>query len=131
MISREQIANALHRLNRAENLGSDVSAEQKSLGIDAIMSPNVHGWRNGVFVPDRQSERDAERKLFTSCPDYHRDFDHMIIEPPQATIGWTIRGTFNGRKIVAPGCSIFEFGSDGLVSRYWLYADLTAFATPR
>ena len=131
MNGREQILNALRRLNQAENLGPHGSAKQKSLGIDAIMSPDVHGWRNSVFVPNRQSERDAERDLFTRCADYHRDFDLIIIEPPQATIGWTIRGTVDGREIVAPGCSIFELGSDGLVRRYWLYADLTPFAAPR
>jgi hypothetical protein len=131
MITRDQIAKVLHRLNAAENLGRKSSAEEKSRGIDAVMSPTVHGWRNGVPVPDRQAERAAELAGFARCPDYHREFDRMIVEPPRATIGWTIRGTIDGRAIVAPGCSIFEFGEDGLVSRYWLYADLSPFGAAR
>ena len=92
------------------------------------MAPAVHGWHNSHFVPDRAAERKGEHGIFTALPDYHRVLDHMIIEPPMASIGWTITGTLNGRAIKAPGSSIFEFDEDGLVSRYWLYADLSVFA---
>ncbi len=131
MIGREQIASVMRQLNEAENSRPHTSVEETSRRIDAVMSPHVHGWRNGAVVPNRQAEREAEHIGFARCPDYHRDFDRMLVEPPFATIGWTIRGTIDGRKFATPGCSIFEFGDDGLVHRYWLYADLTPFTPAR
>lgn len=129
MVSREQIAATLRRLNAAENSRPGATVEETSARLDAVMAPDVHGWRNGTPVPDRTAERKGEFGVFTALPDYHRVIEHMIIEPPMASIGWTIQGTLQGRKISAPGGSIFEFNADGLVQRYWLYADLSVFAS--
>jgi hypothetical protein len=128
MLSRETIADALRRLNEAENSRPQSTVEETSDRIDKIMSPDVHGWRNGVFVPNRAAEREGERIGFGALPDYHRDFDHMVIDPPFACITWKIRGTSQGAPVVAPGSSQFEFGEDGLVRRYWMYTNPADFA---
>lgn len=128
MVTREKIADTLRKLNAAENCRATSSIEEASARLDAVMAPDVSGWHNSNFVPDRATERKGEYGIFTALPDYHRVLDHMVIEPPKASIGWTITGTLQGRKITAPGSSIFEFNDDGLVSRYWLYADLSVFA---
>ena len=52
----------------------------------------------------------------------------MIIDPPHAAITWTIRGTFQGQAIAAPGCSNFEFNDEGRVQRYWMYFNPADFA---
>jgi hypothetical protein len=128
MISRDRIESALKRLNAVENSRPNVSVEEISAGIDQIMAPDVQGWRNGMHVPSRAAEREVERRAFGALADYHRTFELMIIEPPLAALTWTIRGTFQGQPVTAPGCSNFEFNEDGRVSRYWMYfnpADFT------
>ncbi|MDG2533867.1 nuclear transport factor 2 family protein [Sphingomonas sp. HITSZ_GF] len=121
MISREKIESALRALNAAENDRVNTSVEATSARIDAIMARDVEGWRNGVHCPNRDAEREVEKKAFGALVDYNRQFELMIIEPPLAAITWTIRGTFNGQAIAAPGCSNFEFNEDGTVKRYWMY----------
>lgn len=128
MVTREMIASALRRLNEAENNRPQSTVEETSARIDKLMAPDVHGWRNGVAVPDRATERAAERIGFGALEDYHRTIEHMIIEPPMASIGWTIRGSYKEHKIVAPGASIFEFGDDGLIRRYWMYTNPADFS---
>ncbi|MFV0309825.1 MAG: nuclear transport factor 2 family protein [Desertimonas sp.] len=127
LISRDHIAEVLRRLNGAENLRPESSVEETSRRIDQVMGADVEGWTNGVHVPDRAAERRTERWLFASVEDYQRDIERLIVEPPFATITWTIRGTANGRELRVPGSSIFEFGDDGLIRRYWLYCDPTKF----
>jgi len=121
MISREKIETMLRELNAAENDRVNTSVEATSARIDAIMAPDVEGWRNGVHVASRAVEREVEKKAFGALVDYNRQFELMIIEPPLAAITWTIRGTFNGQEVKAPGCSNFEFNEEGRVQRYWMY----------
>jgi hypothetical protein len=121
MISREQIEAALHALNAAENDRVNTTVEITSARIDQIMATDVEGWRNGTHFPSRDSERELEKKAFGALVDYHRTFELMIIDPPLAALTWTIRGTYNGQQIVAPGCSNFEFNEAGRVQRYWMY----------
>lgn len=128
MVTREQIESALRRLNEAENSRPTSTVESISARIDTLMSPDVEGWRNGLHFPNRDAERELERKAFGALADYNRQFDRVIIDPPLACIGWTIRGSFQGQPVVAPGCSNFEFGENGLIRRYWMYfnpADFT------
>lgn len=121
MISRDRIESALRALNAAENDRPQAGVEATSARIDEIMAPDVEGWRNGTHFPSRDAERDLERKAFGALADYNRQFELMIIEPPLACITWTIRGSFQGKPIVAPGCSNFEFNDEGRVRRYWMY----------
>jgi hypothetical protein len=128
MISRDRIESVLRELNAAENDRVNAGVEATNARIDRIMAPDVQGWRNGVHFPSRDSEREIERKGFGALPDYHRDFELMIIDPPYACITWTIRGTANGQAVKAPGCSNFEFNEDGTVRRYWMYFNPADFA---
>lgn len=121
MISREKIENTLRELNAAENDRINTTVEATSARIDTIMAADVEGWRNGVHFPSRDSEREIERKAFGALVDYNRQFELTIIEPPLACITWTIRGSFQGEPVSAPGCSNFEFDEDGKVRRYWMY----------
>ncbi|MXO67434.1 hypothetical protein GRI72_01130 [Altererythrobacter marinus] len=120
MVTRETIIEALQRLNDAENARHRIGVEAVSAVIDQIMAPNVEGWRNGAHVPDRASEREVERKAFGALVDYNREVERTIVEPPFAATGWTIRGTFDGQPVRAPGSSQFEFNDDGRVQRYWM-----------
>ena len=121
MIDRSRIASALRSLNEAENARPVTTVEEVSTKIDAIMAPDVEGLRNGAYVPDRETEREVERKAFGALTDYHRTIERTIIDPPFACIGWTIRGTFEGNEVSAPGSSIFEFNDEGRVQRYWMH----------
>ena len=128
MVSREKIESALRALNAAENDRVNTTVEATSARIDAIMAPDVEGWRNDVHFPSRDSEREIERKAFGALVDYHREFELTIIEPPLACITWTIRGSYAGGQVSAPGCSNFEFDDDGRVRRYWMYFNPADFA---
>ena len=128
MVGREEIEQALRALNEAENSRPHSTVESISARIDELMAPDVEGWTNGRHVPNREAERRAERWIFGHLADYHRDIELLIIEPPRATITWTIRGTAGGEQVVVPGSSTFEFDDDGLIRRYWLYCDATRFA---
>ncbi len=121
MVSRDDIVAALRRLNEAENSRPLSTVEAISAAIDKIMAPDVEGWRNGIHFPTRESEREIEKKAFGALADYNRQFELMIIEPPRAALTWTIRGSFRGQQVSAPGCSNFEFNDDGRVQRYWMY----------
>ena len=128
MIDREQIRDILQRLNAAENDRVNSTVEETMARIDAIMAPDVEGWRNGVHFADREAERAIERRSFGVLADYHRTFQHVVIDPPKACLAWTIRGTANGAPIEARGCSIFEFNDAGRAQRYWMFFDPADFA---
>ena len=123
MVTREQIKTKLHELNAAENDRVNTTVEATSLRIDEVMAPDVEGWRNGAHVASRAVEREVEKKAFGALVDYHRTFEVMIIDPPYAALTWTIRGTFLGEQVCAPGCSNFEFNDEGRVQKYWMYFD--------
>lgn len=128
MVSRETIESRLRQLNAAENSRPNVSVEDVSAGIDKVMAPDVHGWRGSVHVPNRAAEREVERAAFGALHDYNRTFDILVIEPPFASLRWTIRGTHQGQEIVATGASFFKFNDEGLVSEYWMHIDPADFA---
>lgn len=128
MATREQIETALRSLNEAENSRPHSSVEEVSTRIDALMAADVQGWRNRTHIPSRAAERALEGKAFGALADYNRTFERVIIDPPLACIGWTIRGSFQGQTVEAPGCSNFEFDEDGKVRRYWMYFDPADFS---
>jgi hypothetical protein len=128
MISRQEIESVLRELNAAENDRVNTTVEATSARIDRIMAADVEGWRNGVHFPNRESEREIERKAFGALVDYNRQFELVIIDPPLACITWTIRGSFEGQAVAAPGCSNFAFDDEGRVRRYWMYFNPADFA---
>jgi hypothetical protein len=128
VITHDEIRQVLRRLNEAENARAHSTVEETMARIDEIMDPAVEGWRNGVHYPDREAEREIERKSFGALADYNRTFQHMLIEPPKACIAWTIRGTAKGEPVEARGCSIFEFNDAGRAIRYWMFFNPADFA---
>ncbi len=113
----------LRRLNEGENRRPETTVDETIAAIDAVMAAGVEGWTNGQHTPNREAERATESVLFSLIPDYHRRFNRVIIEPPLASVAWTITGTVNGRPVAMNGCSNFEIDEDGKIARYWLYLD--------
>ena len=128
MTSRGEIGELLRRLNEVENGRPGLTVEETIAGVDAVMADDVEGWTNGGHVPNREAERETERMLFGMMADYHREFDRVIIEPPFASVAWTITATVNDTPISAPGCSNFEVDESGRIRRYWVYVDLSPFS---
>src|SRR3546814_10220163 len=91
MVSRETIESRLRQLNEAENSRPHATVEEVRAGIDKVMAPDVHGWRGGTPVSNRAAEREVERVAFGTLTDYHRTFDILLIEPPYASLRWTLR----------------------------------------
>jgi len=129
-ISRTGIEETLKRLNDAENSRPNSSVEETIARIDAVMTDDVEGWHNGVHIPNREAERQGERMLFGAMADFHRDFEKVIIDPPNAVFSWKIMGTLGGKPVEMLGCSIMEFNEEGKTRRYWLYADLAQMPAP-
>jgi hypothetical protein len=125
MTDRGEIAKVLRQLNDMENRRPELSVEETIAGIDSVMSDDVEGWSNGAHTPNRAAERENERMLFGAMADYQRKFDRVIIEPPFASVAWTVTATVNDIPISGTGCSNFEVDDTGKIRRTWLYADMT------
>lgn len=108
MTTRSEIERALREMNEAEN-SPDLTAEQKSQVVDRLSHPEVQGWANGVSRGGRDQEREQEAFLWTAIPDYHRDFEKIIIDPPGAAISWRITGHLGEDAFELVGSTIFEF----------------------
>lgn len=128
MLSRDDIEATLRRLNDAENGRPASTVEATIAGIDAVHADDFEAWSNGNHTPSREAERATERALFEMLTDYHRKFDRVLIDPPYASVAWTITGTANGSRIEVPGCSNIEFGDDARIRRSWIYFDPTPVA---
>jgi hypothetical protein len=128
MLGRDEIAEAVRRLNEVENRRPELSIEDTIAGIDSVMADEVEGWANGIHTPNRETDRQTERLLFAALPDYHRTFDRMVIEPPFASVAWTITATAKGAPITATGCTNFEIDDNGKIRRAWLFADAAPFS---
>jgi hypothetical protein len=120
MTTRSEIERTLTEMNEAEN-SPDLTAEQKSQVVDKLSHPDVQGWANGVSRGGREQEREQEAFLWTAIPDYHRDFEKIIIDPPGAAISWRITGHLGDDALDLAGSTIFEFDEDARIERFWLY----------
>ena len=115
---RELIAETLTKLNSAENLDSEiVGLEYKIAKIDETMAVDWKGWSDGQASESRSAEREKERALFKLVHNYHRRFDTIIIDPPRATVLWTMTGESarNGYAMKIPGTTTFWFSDDGKI----------------
>jgi hypothetical protein len=110
----------LDELNRAEN-ATELSPEEKSAVTDRLCHPDVEGWANGALRGGRAQEREAELRFYAAVPDYHRDIEMWVVDPPRAAIAWRIRATLGEQVINTPGSTIFEFDDDSRIRRFWLY----------
>jgi len=89
--------------------------------VDRLCHPDVEGWANGEARGGRAQERESELRFYAAIPDYHRDLEVRIIDPPRAAIAWRIRGSLNQQALNVPGSTIFEFDNDSRIRRFWLY----------
>lgn len=120
MTTRSKIEHTLEEMNEAEN-SHDLTAEQKSQVVDKLSHPDVQGWANGVSRGGREQEREQEAFLWAAIPDYHRDFEKIIIDPPRAAISWRISGHLGEDSLDLAGSTIFEFDEDARIERFWMY----------
>jgi 16S rRNA G966 N2-methylase RsmD len=131
MLSRDQMEATLRRLNDAENRRPHSTVEAVLDGIDAVHTVDSEAWVNGNHWANRTAARDEERGLYELLTDYHRRFDRVIIDPPYASVAWTITGTAQGVHLEVQGCSNIEFDDDALIRRSWVYLDPTSFGVRR
>jgi hypothetical protein len=124
-------------LNLAENDRPASTVDATIAGIDAVHSDDYEGWANGSHLPDREAARKAERVLYEALTDYHRTFDRVIIDPPFASVAWTIIGTIQSAHIEVQGCSNVELGRRcadpsllALLRSRGVHASLTDLASP-
>ncbi|HEX6247441.1 MAG TPA: nuclear transport factor 2 family protein [Nocardioidaceae bacterium] len=110
-----------------ENSKASTPAE-KSAAVDELMVDDVRGWLNGASRGDRHAERESEAFLFAALPDYRRDVDHVLIDPPHAAVTWRMRGTVAdgqplpaGTQFELTGASVWRFDDDGLIEEFWMY----------
>lgn len=120
--TRESIERTLRQLNEAEN-SRTLSPAEKSAAVDPLHTADVRGWTNGAERGDRAAEREIESWLFSTLPDYRREFAHVVIDPPHAAWTWRITGTNveTGTSVDVPGASFARFDHDGRIEETWLY----------
>jgi hypothetical protein len=129
-VTREMIEELVLKLNEAENNRSNTTVEDTVAAIDRVMAEDVEGWNPHGHVPDRETERQTERWLLESIPDYHRTILTKIIDPPYAAFNYIIKGTLSGSPFEIKGCSILECNEEGKIHRHWVYFDTAQMPRP-
>jgi hypothetical protein len=119
-VTRESIELTLRQLNDAENSGS-MSPAEKSTAIDGVFAADAHGWANGADRGDRSTERQFEAVLFASFPNYHRDFEALLVDPPRASVQWRMTGSSEEMDVELSGATIFDFDENSKIKESWLY----------
>jgi hypothetical protein len=124
LVTREAIERTLRHLNEVENSRS-LDPTAKSDLVDGLSADDVQGWANGTLRGGRAEEREQEAFLWSTFPDYHREFERVVIEPPVAAVQWRMTGS--NEDLALPGelhgVSIMEFDEDGRIKRFWMYYD--------
>ena len=116
-------SSANQKIYEAENSRPNLSVEETIERLNELREPDGEIIRNGTIHGNAETEIRGEQYLFTKIPDYHRDYNQVIIDPPFATIAWTIKGTVDGEYAEAHGCSIAEVNEEGKIQRAWMYVD--------
>jgi hypothetical protein len=122
-VTRDMIEELIRKINKAENVRPSASVEETIAAIDAVCAPDFQGRLNGSAFHDRATERQGERMLFSSMPDYQRSIEMKIIDPPFAAFEWTIAATRNGVPVRIKGCSIVECDEDGMLRRAMVFVN--------
>ena len=120
-VTRELIEKQIRRLNEIENNRPNLSADEIAAQLSALLAENIEGWINGKHISGRSAVDDLDRALYELVDDYHRDINHLVIDPPSVSFGWCIRSA--KLNMEAQGCSIIEFDGAGLQLRFWMYFD--------
>ena len=69
----------------------------------------------------RAEEREQEAFLWSAVPDYRREFERVIIDPPSAAVAWRMTGTLGDDPVDVAGSTVFEFDDSARINRFWLY----------
>lgn len=118
--TRESIALTLRELNDAENSGS-MSAEEKSAAVDRLSAVDVQGSANGADRGGRDAERQFEAFLWTTFPNYHREFEAVLIDPPRAAVQWRMTGSSADMEVDLSGATLLRFDEDSRIKEFSLY----------
>lgn len=88
-----------------------------------MSSTDVEGWANGASRGGRSEEREQEAMLWSTFPDYRREFERTVIDPPMAAIQWHITGSSAEleMQVDLAGTTIIEFDDDARIRRFWLH----------
>jgi hypothetical protein len=125
-VTREQIENLIKRINEIENARPYRTVEETVVDIGTLIATSAEGWVNGKRLPSIAAEREFERALFGLLDDYHRDIEHIVIDPPFVSFDWCMKSV--KRDLEARGCSIIEADEAGLILHSWMYFDPAPFA---
>jgi SnoaL-like domain len=129
--TRELIEGTLWAINEAEN-SLTLSPAEKSAAVDPLHTSDVRTWTNGLSCHDRAAERAVEAWLFSVVPDYRREFEQIVIDPPLAAFTWRITGTNSesGLSVEVAGASVARFDDRGRMAEVWLYYNDPTDAVP-
>jgi hypothetical protein len=121
VLSSDHIRSVLAKENAAENAKTD--AKTKVENIWTLFSDSWEGGANGGSIISKSQQMKAEIQMFSLLPDYHRTFDLVVVEPPFASVAWSITATSvtSGYRFTANGMSHFEFDSEGKIIKSWVH----------
>lgn len=120
-VTREEIENHIRKINQIENNRPNSTVEETLSALNELFPDNAEVWLNGQHIPNKQALQENDRLLFTIFDDYHRDIEHLIIDPPFASFSWCIRSAKHNMENY--GCSVVEINDSGLAVRAWVYCD--------
>jgi hypothetical protein len=121
VVTRELIEKQISRLNEIENDRSTQSANETVARLSELFAENIEGWVNGKHISGRSAVDELDRALYELVDDYHRDINHLIVDPPFVSFDWCMKSAKH--KLDAQGCSIIESDEAGLHLRSWMYFD--------
>ena len=124
-VTREQIENVIKRINEIENARPTQSADEIVASLSELYSGNIDVWVNGKHLSGRAAVNELDRGLFELVNDYHRDIDHLVIDPPFVSLDWCVKSV--RFSLEGWGCSILEADEAGLILRSWMYFDPAPF----
>jgi hypothetical protein len=124
-VSREQIEKLIKQLNDIENARPLLAVDAVVEGLSRLMSADTEVWANGRHIVGRSGADELDRALFELVDDYHRDIEHMVIDPPFASFTWRMRSA--KRNFEALGCSMMKINEVGLISCAWMFFDPAPF----
>ena len=125
-VTREQIEDLIKRINEIENARPTQSADEIVARLSALFPENIEVWVNGKRIAGRSGVDELDRSLFKLLDDYHRDIEHIVIDPPFASFDWCMKSVKH--NLTGHGCSIIEADEAGLILHSWMYFDPAAFA---
>ena len=125
-LTHEQVENLIKRINEIENARPTQSADEIVARLSELFAENIEVWVNGKCIAGRSGADELDRSLFKLVDDYHRDIEHIVIDPPFASFGWCMKSVKH--NLMGHGCSIIEADEAGLILRSWMYFDPAPFA---